>query len=455
MDWNPDCAYANTGVVDYGSESMNSLHTVNYDRTAVDPRTNGQLSLIPAGQPVSVRLGNWYYGNGAESISYLHSVTSSNFHVRIQYTMVCGGTMSMDESANKSPRFVIEIMDERGNLLNEPWARTDVYPSPYLIWYQCNPSSSEVVEYTPWTTMNVDLRQYLGQNVKIRFTTYDCAQGGHYGYAYFTLNCLNSVEEIYTITTYGEHGTVTGGGEYPKDVQIQLVATPDEGYVFRRWSDGSTENPRTIKVTQDATYEAVFQRVYQVNVEALGGTVIGADTIYDEGALVILEAVPNEGYAFELWSDGVSESPRAFYVTQDTMFYALFSAPAMSDIVFDTIAPHAVTVSWDPVSDAAQYEFTVYDDLGLIADSLSTGTILTVEGLNAVQAYRYRWVAWSATNQLICTQSGEFVTPEEQTGLITVTDDVKGDNTSYNILGQPVDETYHGIVIRGGIKVVQ
>lgn len=453
---NPDCAYRVTGVIDYGSEDMNSRHTVNYDRTAVDPRTNGQLSLIPTGQPVSVRLGNWDVYHHAESISYLYSVDISNFLLQIQYAMVCGGGGTMSESANESARFVIEILDEQGNVLNEAWAHTDVYPGSYHTWYQYHPSSSEVVEYIPWMTLNVDLRQYIGQNIKIRFTTYDCAQGGHYGYAYFTLDCLHAEDPFYTINAYGEHGTVTGSGEYPKDVQIQLEAIPDDGYVFRRWTDGPTDNPRTITVTRDASYEAIFKHVCQVSAEAVGGIVTGADSLYDEGTLVMLEAVPNEGYTFELWSDGISENPRAFYVTQDTMFYALFSAPTMPDIVFDTIAPHAVTVSWDLVPEAASYSFTLYDDNGPIADESSTATELNVQDLNAAQAYRYRWVARSAADQLLSTQSGEFVTANEQTGLLPVNaNDPDASAPPYNILGQPVSDSYHGIVIRNGMKVLQ
>ena len=37
-----------------------------------------------------------------------------------------------------------------------------------------------------------------------------------------------------------------------------VAAIPTRGYQFVRWSDGNTENPRTIELTQDTTMEAIF-----------------------------------------------------------------------------------------------------------------------------------------------------------------------------------------------------
>lgn len=56
-------------------------------------------------------------------------------------------------------------------------------------------------------------------------------------------------------------GTVSGGGTYAVNSQVTLQATPKSGYKFTRWSDGSTQNPRTINVTGNATYQAQFDLV--------------------------------------------------------------------------------------------------------------------------------------------------------------------------------------------------
>ena len=69
---------------------------------------------------------------------------------------------------------------------------------------------------------------------------------------------FSSVVNVYTISVSAANGQVIGGGEYQYGATIDLTAIPDEGYVFDQWSDGVTDNPRTITVTGDAEYTALF-----------------------------------------------------------------------------------------------------------------------------------------------------------------------------------------------------
>ena len=69
---------------------------------------------------------------------------------------------------------------------------------------------------------------------------------------------FSSVVNVYTITVNAVNGQVLGGGEYQYGATIDLTAIPNEGYVFDQWSDGITDNPRTITVTGDAEYTALF-----------------------------------------------------------------------------------------------------------------------------------------------------------------------------------------------------
>ena len=53
-------------------------------------------------------------------------------------------------------------------------------------------------------------------------------------------------------------GTVKGGGKYAPGNTVTLTATPKKGCTFVGWSDGNTDNPRTVTVEGDATYRAQF-----------------------------------------------------------------------------------------------------------------------------------------------------------------------------------------------------
>lgn len=56
-------------------------------------------------------------------------------------------------------------------------------------------------------------------------------------------------------------GTVTGGGTYAANTTVTLTATANEGYQFVKWQDGNTDNPRTITVTKNETYTAIFEAI--------------------------------------------------------------------------------------------------------------------------------------------------------------------------------------------------
>ncbi len=134
----------------------------------------------------------------------------------------------------------------------------------------------------------------------------------------------------YTITTGVTPegaGTVVGGGTYEINTTVNLTATSNTGYYFTSWDDGTTTNPRSITVTENATYTAIFTP-YQYTITTAanpveGGTVAGGGT-YDYGTAVSLVATPNANYRFLCWSDGVATNPRHVTVTQNATYTALF-----------------------------------------------------------------------------------------------------------------------------------
>ena len=54
-------------------------------------------------------------------------------------------------------------------------------------------------------------------------------------------------------------GSVSGGGNFDEGSTQTVQATPKTGFAFDKWSDGSTQNPRTVKLTSDLTLTASFK----------------------------------------------------------------------------------------------------------------------------------------------------------------------------------------------------
>ena len=53
-------------------------------------------------------------------------------------------------------------------------------------------------------------------------------------------------------------GTLSGAGTYQAGAEVTISATVASGYTFTKWSDGKTDNPRTLTVDSDIILTALF-----------------------------------------------------------------------------------------------------------------------------------------------------------------------------------------------------
>lgn len=71
-----------------------------------------------------------------------------------------------------------------------------------------------------------------------------------------------SCTKHYTITVKANNdnwGTVTGGGRFKDGEPTTISAKAYDGYRFAQWDDGFQDNPRTVSVTSNAIYTAIFE----------------------------------------------------------------------------------------------------------------------------------------------------------------------------------------------------
>lgn len=79
-------------------------------------------------------------------------------------------------------------------------------------------------------------------------------------------------------------GTVTGAGSYGMGEKVLLTVICNAGYGFRNWSDGNTDNPRSVTVSDTMTYTAVLQKA-----EIIHEVEYVHDTIYKDGRDTLVE----------------------------------------------------------------------------------------------------------------------------------------------------------------------
>ena len=126
----------------------------------------------------------------------------------------------------------------------------------------------------------------------------------------------------YTVTASANDasmGSVSGDGTFDEDSEVILTATPNPGYIFVRWSNGSTDNPYTLTLTCDTMLTAFFEATSTESIQEADGVAIlcrngqlsvqGAEgetiAVFDMAGRLILRDTICEGRTYALPKGGV------------------------------------------------------------------------------------------------------------------------------------------------------
>ena len=134
-----------------------------------------------------------------------------------------------------------------------------------------------------------------------------------------TAEFIDASISIYSLTyTAGDGGRIKGTArQNVADGQssIEVEAVPNEGYKFVKWSDGNTNAKRTeSNVTANISVTAEFEVIIYTLTYTAGenGSIQGqtTQTVQHGQSGEEVVAVPNDGYRFVKWSDGVATAKR-------------------------------------------------------------------------------------------------------------------------------------------------
>lgn len=195
-------------------------HTIIQSPATFDPNTCDELNPVPPGEEYSVRLGN-DIASQAEQLRYSVDVTEETNLFIYKYAVVLN---DQPHEFDEQPSFTVDVADSYGNVIGPDCGHYLVYQHQGIpTWHICKD-----VAWKDWTTVGIDLTQYIGQTVSIIFTTRDCALGVHFGYTYLSAYC-SRVQLIF--------------GFCPGDTIATVTAPPGFSYL---WTNGDTTQSRTI-----------------------------------------------------------------------------------------------------------------------------------------------------------------------------------------------------------------
>lgn len=326
-----------SGKIDKGFASIDSRHTVHSVLEERDSRTNNQLRTIPEGDMASVRLGNWNSGGEAERIEYKYTVDAKTSAVLIlKYALVL---QDPGHAPINNPHFTFEILSKNYRLLDSYCLSVD-----FTVDYNAGNwnFNNDGTCWKDWTTIGFNLREYDGEEVIVRLTTYDCADKGHFGYAYFTLDCSDGLVKDY----WDDNGNCVFEGPEGFLYRWYLENHPDETISTNRSlivyaQDTLTYCLDVISSNNNSCYYTTRvgnRYVYVGTPDENKGVVLGGG-VYSLGDTAMIIAKANDGYAFDYWSSGGN------YYYEDTLKFEVykcegFTAHFKSILLIDGIYYH-------------------------------------------------------------------------------------------------------------------
>ena len=224
---------------------------------------------------------------------------------------------------------------------------------------------------------------------------------------------VNVVKPVRTIYITGsEHGSVEGGGSYDLGAIATLKAIPNEGYSFDSWSDGNTDNPRTITVNEDIRLAAKFTPNSYSLKYVVDGKTFKTETL-EFGTAITPEAEPTkEGYTFSGWSE-IPETMPAHDVTVNGSFsvnsYTL--EYIVDGEVYKTISLEfgaAITPESNPKKEG--YSFSGWSE---IPETMPAHDV-TVNGSFSINSYTLEYMVDGEVYKTITLEFGTAITPEAE-----------------------------------------
>jgi gliding motility-associated-like protein len=422
-----------TGTLGTSITGSSNAQTPTYNATAINI-ANGRQTIMtggndpcagfprvdPLGGPFSVRLGNSNTGAEAEQLLQTFAVSPSNSSFTYRYAVVFEDP---GHTSPEQPFFRALLRDQNGEVI--PCSEFIVSAAADLPGFFSSTTCSGVV-YKPWSTVNVDLSNYLGQNVTVEFTTGDCSQGGHYGYAYIDAACAPSV-----LADLGD--TICPGQS--------VMLTAPTGYQSYLWQpSGSTSQTITVSPSASTTYTlslvAFNGCTSQFQIPVVVAPIPVASFVYQAPAcdlpvqLQSTASVSTGTIASTQWTIPSGNPSTASQAVVNVSYPG--PGPGTYPVTLNLSSDQGCTASITQNVVVPPCEFRV----SITGDTLCTGTCYTfVPNLQfGIPPYSYQWSTGSTANQiLVCPANTTIYT-------VTVTDangDIASDTAQITISNGP------------------
>lgn len=232
-------------------------------------------------------------------------------------------------------------------------------------------------------------------------------QGSYRWNNYHNWHLLNGSFTIHISSADNNQGTASYVTTDCESGYVTIEGVPATHYRFTQWSDGNTDNPRSLTLTCDTLLTANFELdtfviTVAANIDSMGN-VAGGGT-YFRGDVANIYALANGRNHFNHWNDNSTTNPATFVVNGDTTVTAFFAVPPRDTVIqIDTLVVvdtleihdttyidiHDTTIVHDTVTINIVDTITVYDTLIAYLVHVGDTTIITYNYYDTVFVNNY------------------------------------------------------------------
>lgn len=378
LAWSSSDGLANLapGTDNPGMNSLIGNHVLMGPGAGTDAMTGGNLPRIyPEGGTYSLRLGDEEAGWNAAKATYTFVVTPETELFIYHYAVVLEDPGHLPEL---QPYLEIKLTIDG---VEEPcgyYYQAAAGNAPGFEFYQTGGQFSSTIRYKNWSTNSIVMTPYMGQTATVEFITSDCAEKGHFGYAYIDAEC----NEMPSLT----EATLTCD-----ESSVMLSGPPGAtGYIWTGPGIVGANNQMEVEVDTPGTYQVSVVPssgvgcAYVIDVEVIdetGGVVADFNVIPEPacvGASILFEntstdAAGSGAFASTSWDFGDGET-----ATDHSPNHS-YSAPGTYTVTLTVVdvngcsgtVSHEVSITSGPDLD---YSFT----------EVCEGTVTTFQDLSSV-----------------------------------------------------------------------
>ena len=212
------CFYGD--VLPDGTIDVPHLGPISGRHTIIDKKTAGRdfyghfPTSSPNGGRYSIRLGNSDTVHQAERVTYTYKIPpGQELTLTLNYAVVL---QNPDHAYYEQPRFTAKIFDVTDNNKEIDCPKFDWIATTSGVGFiksDVPGQDNADVYYKDWASTTINLVGYGGKQVRLEFTTNDCAKRRHFGYAYLDLNETCS-------------GAITGNSYCNGQKEVTLIGPP-------------------------------------------------------------------------------------------------------------------------------------------------------------------------------------------------------------------------------------